>query len=382
MYDFSPYYSRIHPTDLKRLDREKYVKDPFAALEYPSQVRQGKATDRELKQEKARNPKKPPPAEVENLQKVATAMDLPLILKERINSGGFGDIYTGMYAGKHVIIKVESTKKTQYLPREYEIYIHLNHISDNHTYYLGIPRCYFFGSSRKMHTDFNLIVVHRMGPNLEQLWNQCKRNFSLHTTCLIALQCLDHLEYIHKNGIVHRDIKPANFVTAYTRDIFSRSCIYIIDFGLAEAYIKDGEVLPELPRVSRTGTASYMSKFTMQLQSPSPRDDLQSLGYMLVLLFKGYLPWTGITAATKEARKDAIGKMKADTPHSVLCANLPPCFYWLLAYSDCLKYGEFPNYSYLKGLFRSYFWDQNEWINYTRMDWNNLPKEEQEPGKK
>jgi serine/threonine protein kinase len=359
MYGTGPYLLDQHWSG-PLYSEHKQVQDPFTRLESKH------------KTHTAREPESTDSAEisVEQIQAVARRLNLPLKAKAHINSGAFGDIYTGIYAGKQVIIKVETLKKTQFLHREYEMYVRLNSKAEDNTYYLGIPRCYFFGSSRKMGTNFNLIVVHRMGPNLEQLWNTCGRQLSVETTCLIALQCLDHLEYIHKNGIVHRDLKPANFVTAYTRDIFSRSALYILDFGLAEYYMKDGKLLPDVARVGRTGTGSYMSKFTMRRGSPSPRDDIQSLRYMLVLLVKGALPWTGVTAETNDARKDIIAHMKETTTHEMLCDDLPPCFYWLLHYSDSLKYGEFPKYRYLKDLFRKYFRSQQKWINYSQMDWN------------
>ena len=55
----------------------------------------------------------------------------------------------------------------------------------------------------------------------------------------------------------------------------------------------------------------------------SRRDDLESLGYILVTLMGKRLPWQGIRKATKVQRNEAIHDIKESISPSDICKNLP-----------------------------------------------------------
>lgn len=62
----------------------------------------------------------------------------------------------------------------------------------------------------------------------------------------------------------------------------------------------------------------------------SRRDDLESLGYVLMYFNLGSLPWQGLKAATKRQKYERISEKKMSTPIEVLCKGYP-CMY--LCYS-------------------------------------------------
>lgn len=55
----------------------------------------------------------------------------------------------------------------------------------------------------------------------------------------------------------------------------------------------------------------------------SRRDDMESLGYVLMYFLRGSLPWQGLKAATKRQKYERISEKKMSTPIEELCKNFP-----------------------------------------------------------
>ncbi|GFP83375.1 casein kinase i isoform delta-like [Phtheirospermum japonicum] len=103
----------------------------------------------------------------------------------------------------------------------------------------------------------------------------------------------------------------------------------------------------------------------------SRRDDLESVGYVLMYFLRGSLPWQGLKAGTKKQKYDKISEKKMLTPIEVLCKSHPSEFISYFHYCRSLRFEDKPDYSYLKRLFRDLFIREGYQFDYV-FDWTIL----------
>ena len=103
----------------------------------------------------------------------------------------------------------------------------------------------------------------------------------------------------------------------------------------------------------------------------SRRDDLESMGHVLMYFNRGSLPWQGLKAATKKQKYDRISEKKMSTPVDILCKGYPTEFAMYLNYCRGLRFDEAPDYMYLRQLFRILFRTLNYNYDYV-FDWTML----------
>lgn len=158
------------------------------------------------------------------------------------------------------------------------------------------------------------------------------------------------IQKCHEERIIHRDIKPDNFLIGGSES--TQDTIFIIDFGLAKCYKNsDGEHIPYREGKNLTGTARYASVATHLGKEQSRRDDLETIGHVLLYFMLGQLPWQGLPGRTKNEKYHNIKKKKIETPLTELCRGLPACFKEYMEYCKKLEFTETPDYKYLIGLF-------------------------------
>nr|CAD2186036.1 unnamed protein product [Meloidogyne enterolobii] len=179
---------------------------------------------------------------------------------------------------------------------------------------------------------------------------------------MLADQMIGRIEYMHVKNFIHRDIKPDNFLMG-----IGRHCnkLFIIDFGLAKKY-RDSRTRIHIPfrdNKNLTGTARYASINAHMGIEQSRRDDMESLGYVLI--------WQGLKAANKKQKYEKISEKKMSTPVEILCKGFPSEFSMYLNYCRGLRFDEAPDYMYLRQLFRILFRTLNHQYDYT-FDWTLL----------
>eukprot|EP00968_Pinguiococcus_pyrenoidosus_P013924 scaffold1272_cov250-Pinguiococcus_pyrenoidosus.AAC.16 len=179
--------------------------------------------------------------------------------------------------------------------------------------------------------------------------------FSLKTALMIAEQLIARLEYVHTKHFIHRDVKPDNFLIGLGR---RQNLIYVIDFGLAKKYRdpRTHQHIPYREGKNLTGTARYASINTHIGIEQSRRDDLESLGYVLMYFMRGTLPWQGLKATTKKQKYERIMDRKMSTSPEQLCKGFPGEFRSYFEYCRHLRFEDRPDYAYLKRLLKDLFY--------------------------
>jgi casein kinase I family protein HRR25 len=111
--------------------------------------------------------------------------------------------------------------------------------------------------------------------------------------------------------------------------------------------------IPYLDGKSLTGTARYASINTHLGIEQSRRDDLESLGYVLIYFLRGELPWQGMKAKVMKEKYEKIMEKKIASPIDVLCKGFPEEFASFINYTRELKFDDRPDYGYLRRLLKT-----------------------------
>ena len=284
-----------------------------------------------------------------------------------IGKGSFSEVYLGenIVTKKIYSVKIENRYliKTENLEKEAYILLNLK--------CFGIPEVISFGRSGK----YNILVQTLLGKSLEKIWLENNRSFNTKDICMIAIQTLDRIEYIHSKNYLHRDIKPENFLVGYP----DSSVIYLIDFGLSKKYrsSRTGKHIKSLKIKKIDGTTNFLSLNAMRGNEQSRKDELESLGYMYIYLAKGELPWSNIKCHKIEDMITKTGIMKSKISVENLCQKLPNEFCQYMNYVKKLSFEQKPDYEYLRNLFKNILFKNKERLDniFSWVDPRNISKD-------
>jgi len=279
-------------------------------------------------------------------------------LLTKIGEGSFGKIFSAQHkdTGQKVAIKLVKTTEAAMYENELTIYtkLHTSSISSiSSLFAAGIEGPYYY------------LVLDLYEQNLEQL----RASFGcmpLKVVLHLGVQMLAIVESLHQKGVLHRDIKPANFMIKTNAQNISE--LFLIDFGLAGCFKDEKQKhIPMKTGERLMGTPRYMSVNMHQHITPSRRDDLESLGYILIYLYKGKLPWQaqapqtqGVSQAQAPQTQGVSQAQQADDGEMAI--SIKQSFGWAYAnsiigefilfiqYCRNLQFAEDPNYDYLRTL--------------------------------
>lgn len=87
-----------------------------------------------------------------------------------------------------------------------------------------------------------------------------------------------------------------------------------------------------------TGTARYASISTHMGIEQSRRDDVESIGYVIMYLLRGILPWQNMKAKDTKTKYKMIMDKKISTPAEILCKGFPQELASFINYARNLKF--------------------------------------------
>ena len=72
------------------------------------------------------------------------------------------------------------------------------------TILVGFGKIFHFGTEG----EYNVMVIEMLGPSLDDVFFFCDKKFSIKTVCMLAIDMINRIEYMHDKEFIHRDIKP------------------------------------------------------------------------------------------------------------------------------------------------------------------------------
>ena len=263
-------------------------------------------------------------------------------ITKKLAEGAFGNIYKGICIETNELVAIKIEQKNKGKPLlETEAYF-LYSLKG-----LGIPEVLSFGRVK----NYNVLVEPLLDKSLFDIFNENRKRMTLEDICLIANQIIDRIQWVHSKNIVHRDIKPDNFLIGRK----DPNIVYLIDFGLSKKYKSSttGKHIRFGFTGKLTGTVRFASANALRGGEQSRKDDLESIGYMLIFFMRGKLPWQGVTGKKKIERYLKIYKMKKNVAPEDLCKSLPKQMTEYMRYIKHLEFQQDPDYKYLRNLFNS-----------------------------
>jgi len=261
-------------------------------------------------------------------------------IKYLISKGSFGEVYLGtnVLNNKDYAIKMERTSKGESLLKE-EAYVLLFLKGP------GLPNVITFGISGRYH----ILIENLLGKSIYNIWLEKEKKFNIKDTCMFAIQALERVEYVHSKNYLHRDIKPANFLVGNP----DQSQIYLIDFGNARKYrsSRTGKHLPFSRNYKIYGTTIFLSLNVLKGIEQTRKDELESLGLVIIYLYKGYLPWSNYKFKDIFQALEKIKAIKENLSMKQLCHGLPIEMFEYMNYIKNMNFEDTPDYRYLQSLF-------------------------------
>jgi vaccinia related kinase len=288
------------------------------------------------------------------------------VLGKPIGVGGFGELYVasfrnpdGKLSPEKFVVKVEPHSNG---PLFVEVHFYLRATkqeeiekfkAEKGLSHLGVPKLVANGSHVRNRQNYRFLVMERFGSDLQRILDNSEgQRFTTKTACSVAIQVIDSLEYIHRQGYVHKDVKGSNLLVGLGMD--GQHLVHLVDYGLCSKF-RVGSLHKQYRhdiRWAHEGTMEYTSR-DAHIGSASRRGDLEVLFYNLIEWFGGSLPWDRELASpqvTKTAKFLAFRQMGKFLRICFRGQKFPSFLIKFMKYVSTLMFEDTPDYDYLRGI--------------------------------
>lgn len=268
-------------------------------------------------------------------------------IKERLGKGSYSFVYGGLdELGNDVAIKKERFEavKTLSIQWEYEVMTASCENEQRKNRPLPpIPYPLMYG----MYKGMRCLVMPKLGDSVGELQLRARFcRFSYATTFKVAYFMIKALQATHNAGYVHADLKPENMLSG---PITNRGKVFLADFGLSKSFKKENSKFITECFDAMIGTVAFTSAKALKRLSPGPREDLESLGYVLIYILTHNLPWTERYSKGVYLSQADVEMRKLER-RTELCKGVTVLKqYFDLV--DVIRWGDMPDYENMTNLF-------------------------------
>ena len=278
----------------------------------------------------------------------------------KIGQGGFSSVYKAQHTKNNriVALKIEKSKDSKSILHESKIMSYLNRELASNV----VPTLFWYGAFGKMVGIATTFYSTSMTEILTQ-------NLTIPMKMDLCKQLINIMRQLHSVFVIHCDVKPDNFMVQHDYGNNGLIKLVIIDFGMSRLFVDSQQTTKHLPDKlsdSLFGTPKYASYNVHIGHKYSRRDDLVSIGYLIMTVFDILLPWSALPVIQNDDQSHQIGWTHCDHPHNLYRRDLK-MYYNLVEYlrktdfADilipyftyvyALKYDEAPNYTSLLNYF-------------------------------
>lgn len=252
-----------------------------------------------------------------------------------LNRGNYNNIYLcthDLSRNKYIIKEEKSNIKL--LRHEYEIYktLDINNVTCNIIEYFK-------------YKNNNYLVLNNNGIDLYKFKKLYNKSDNYHNYVVaIIIKIISNLSFVHSCKILHRDIKPSNIC-------IKNNIISIIDYGFSIKYTYRGKHRENLLQDRIIGTPNFVSENILLKNTPSLRDDIESVIYIFMFLVftkKQYNIYKNLDLYEKKKSNFIISVLKNYIKKDELYFDKFNILNSVIIYIKNIDYYEIPEYNYLK----------------------------------
>jgi len=299
-----------------------------------------------------------------------------VVLKKRFNilKNLTNKTYTQVYEARDkqtkqkIIVKREHfdrkfhNKGVSLLQNEYHVLDKLNSMYETGFPVVLLAKYEKHEKHDKKKGNFNLLMTY-VGVDLKSFYFTNQSKFTFDFIKEIGDQLIDRIERLHRIGYIHGDLKPENICIGkvydrHTGKYQNNDIVHLIDFELCTPFL-DQETMMHIQSEQRsfTGNLKFGSIRSCFGMNKSRRDDMESVAYILIYFYFGYLPWDKLKSKDVESctldEYKMYGKKKQLSLNDEYMQSLPDCLFLILKESIEMNFTSTPNYKRFRDLLRS-----------------------------